>query len=429
MAYQRHEWKPRIGVGLNKYLDNISGDMLELISTPDSITQEGTPFNALWLNQLEQGVVDNRQTYLLDNVPDATLDSTQGIMVGDRALVRPGPSTLTFQNHWESDAFVAANYQMAYSNNVGDPVLIDHFDGTDGFVRIEERDENTAYGAPAIVAPFNQGAVVEGSYLIFGFRVRVNRGGVHFGAFSFRTSTGAFEHASVMQPGAVTLPVSEGFVNVVVAVTIPDSSKLYTHIGFRATEWVNKPIVDIQPLILTTIKMDTARYAAYEQRMLYNIFRNEQYRTQYTYHFSDTAQYYICVNNDVNAASWVPIVYSNAYPESGRVQIPYEYYEGRPVYQQTFWVDAWPNNTTAADKFYIEYCAKFLGVFGGYATDGTLTYMLNESYANFQVWKSGASLQLRTTANRTTFSGPLIVRYTRTTDTPDFTKSAILEVM
>ena len=56
MSYTPFNWLPRLGQGLNKFTDQTTGQVLTLNSTPDSITQEGTPFSAARMNALEQGL-------------------------------------------------------------------------------------------------------------------------------------------------------------------------------------------------------------------------------------------------------------------------------------------------------------------------------------------------------------------------------------
>lgn len=56
MAYEKQTWEARLGVGLNKFTDYNTGSTLVLTSTPDSITQEGTPFTADRMNHMENGI-------------------------------------------------------------------------------------------------------------------------------------------------------------------------------------------------------------------------------------------------------------------------------------------------------------------------------------------------------------------------------------
>lgn len=56
MGYTKHSWLARLGTGLNKYLNTVTGQTLVLQSTPDTVTQQGTPFSATWMNEMENGI-------------------------------------------------------------------------------------------------------------------------------------------------------------------------------------------------------------------------------------------------------------------------------------------------------------------------------------------------------------------------------------
>ena len=76
MAYQAKTWKNRAGTGLNKYKDSVSGDTLELINTPDSVTEAGDAFSAANMNDLESRIANG--------FADATPDMTQ-LLLNDNA--------------------------------------------------------------------------------------------------------------------------------------------------------------------------------------------------------------------------------------------------------------------------------------------------------------------------------------------------------
>lgn len=63
MAYKKHEWKARLGTGLNKFRDQ-DGKLYEFTSAPDSVTEPGTPFSADWMNEMEEGIAAAGITYL-----------------------------------------------------------------------------------------------------------------------------------------------------------------------------------------------------------------------------------------------------------------------------------------------------------------------------------------------------------------------------
>ena len=54
--YTKQTWTARVGEGLNKFTDANSGNTLILTSTPDSISEEGTPFTAERMNYIEDGI-------------------------------------------------------------------------------------------------------------------------------------------------------------------------------------------------------------------------------------------------------------------------------------------------------------------------------------------------------------------------------------
>lgn len=56
MAYTKHTWLARLGTGLNKFLNSGTSTNLVLTPNPDSITQQGSPFSATWMNEMEQGI-------------------------------------------------------------------------------------------------------------------------------------------------------------------------------------------------------------------------------------------------------------------------------------------------------------------------------------------------------------------------------------
>ena len=55
-SYSPYTWLARLGQGLNKFTDQLTGQVLQLNSTPDSVSQEGTPFSVDRMNAIEQGL-------------------------------------------------------------------------------------------------------------------------------------------------------------------------------------------------------------------------------------------------------------------------------------------------------------------------------------------------------------------------------------
>lgn len=57
MAYNKKTWLARLGQGLNKFILN-GGSKVTLESSPDTVTQQGTPLSAENMNDLEQRIAD-----------------------------------------------------------------------------------------------------------------------------------------------------------------------------------------------------------------------------------------------------------------------------------------------------------------------------------------------------------------------------------
>lgn len=55
MAYQKNTWIARTGTNLNRFLDQNDNELI-LTPAPSEIHQQGTPFSADWMNNLEDGV-------------------------------------------------------------------------------------------------------------------------------------------------------------------------------------------------------------------------------------------------------------------------------------------------------------------------------------------------------------------------------------
>jgi hypothetical protein len=77
MSYIPYDWKSREGRGLNKYTDESTGQIFTLISTPDEVTQEGTPFSTVRMNTIEQGLAN------VFDKPETLDESTQQMFPGE----------------------------------------------------------------------------------------------------------------------------------------------------------------------------------------------------------------------------------------------------------------------------------------------------------------------------------------------------------
>ncbi len=98
MAYEKQTWEAREGVGLNKFTDQLTGTVLELTSTPDSVTTPGSPFSVERMNHMEQGIFDATemaeqaltgaaQQYVRNRPPVETDDVAAGVMPGHTWIV------------------------------------------------------------------------------------------------------------------------------------------------------------------------------------------------------------------------------------------------------------------------------------------------------------------------------------------------------
>ena len=105
MSYTPFNWLPRQGQGLNKFTDQTTGQVLTLNSTPDSITQEGTPFSTTRMNALEQGLgnVFNKPEQLtaavaaLFGFPPSTVPNDIFNLLSSAALYRTPSSIVNVQ--------------------------------------------------------------------------------------------------------------------------------------------------------------------------------------------------------------------------------------------------------------------------------------------------------------------------------------------
>jgi len=74
MAYSKKTWLARLGQGLNKFIFN-GGSKVTLDSSPDLVTQEGTPLSAENMNDLEQRIDDE-----FTNVNEAIASLVAGLV-------------------------------------------------------------------------------------------------------------------------------------------------------------------------------------------------------------------------------------------------------------------------------------------------------------------------------------------------------------
>ncbi len=60
MAYVKTNWEDRIVETPNKYQDQ-NGNILSLTQVPGQVTKEGTPVEAKFMNNIENGIYDNQR--------------------------------------------------------------------------------------------------------------------------------------------------------------------------------------------------------------------------------------------------------------------------------------------------------------------------------------------------------------------------------
>lgn len=63
MSYIKNVWSDRVGTGLNRWRDQ-NNNLLILTPEPESITVQGTPLSADWMNHIEQGIADSSSPFL-----------------------------------------------------------------------------------------------------------------------------------------------------------------------------------------------------------------------------------------------------------------------------------------------------------------------------------------------------------------------------
>lgn len=119
MAYQAKTWKNRAGTGLNKYKDSVSGDTLELINTPDSVTEAGDAFSAANMNDLESRIANG--------FADITPDMTQ-LLLNDNAgntldMQADGSTVIDTTKTHPAEAGATLGVKMALANQATDGIM------------------------------------------------------------------------------------------------------------------------------------------------------------------------------------------------------------------------------------------------------------------------------------------------------------------
>lgn len=163
MAYIPNTWQAREGTGLNKYTDTTTGQVLTLQSTPDSLTQEGTPFSADWMNHIENGIVDAG----LSGSIQQTLPVAEGMTVqaGDVVDVVDGQVTRTIvqENVLSQLGAHSSNAHPALAMLDSQHVLLAYNSGASPYLNIAVYDLTTKQ--PSITAQTTISLPADISYL------------------------------------------------------------------------------------------------------------------------------------------------------------------------------------------------------------------------------------------------------------------------
>ena len=95
MAWIRTNWEERLGTGLNKYTKtNETSLIVELTNAPDSITQAGTPFSVIAMNNIESGIDElyNQDVTIIGN------KTVEGFVKTSEAFITPSHVNLGLDN-------------------------------------------------------------------------------------------------------------------------------------------------------------------------------------------------------------------------------------------------------------------------------------------------------------------------------------------
>lgn len=156
---------------------------------------------------------------------------------------------------------------------------------------------------------------------------------------------------------------------------------------------------------------------------------NIGYQTAYTYDTGNpsVSKAYHCNNADIfGEAEWVEMPGQEIINGAER-RVPNAYWMGRPLYEREFWVTAWPNATTA--NYAAPWDVQDFIVIGGYAGNlsaATVTYLYDlhgtEGTMSIRYRRDTQRIYLAATANRSSWSGPVVCRYTKRSDPVDESK-------
>ena len=126
MAYNKHEWKARTGVGLNKFKD-ADGRVYEFTPAPDEVTQPGTPFSAEWMNEMEAGIAAAGIIYAVCDTAADTAAKVVNTSGAPEQLANGDNFRILFVNEVQAGATLNVNGLGAYpiiDNYTGEAIVL-----------------------------------------------------------------------------------------------------------------------------------------------------------------------------------------------------------------------------------------------------------------------------------------------------------------
>lgn len=126
MAYNKHTWVARQGVGLNKFTDQ-NGVKYEFTPSPDEVTQPGTPFSAEWMNEMEAGIASAGIIYGICETAAATAAKTVDTGGAPEQLANGDNFRILFVNEAQAGATLNINDIGAYpiiDNYTGEAIVL-----------------------------------------------------------------------------------------------------------------------------------------------------------------------------------------------------------------------------------------------------------------------------------------------------------------
>lgn len=126
MAYNKHTWVARQGVGLNKFTDQ-NGVKYEFTPSPDEVTQPGTPFSAEWMNEMEDGIAAAGIIYGVCRTAESVSEKTVDTGGAPERLATGDHFRITFENAVQAGAALNINSLGAYpiiDNYTGEAIVL-----------------------------------------------------------------------------------------------------------------------------------------------------------------------------------------------------------------------------------------------------------------------------------------------------------------